>query len=131
MANRLLRQFQYGFENKIVSVFCKFAVGASGAPTLDVAKSKGITSITRNSAGVYTILFNDNFVELFGASPTIILASGSQAAGAGFVVRDSSVATSAKTVQIQFQDGTFAAADIASGASVIVKFDFLDSAKLL
>jgi hypothetical protein len=70
MASRDFDALSYQLEKKIVKIFGRFSVGASGAPTLVTAvattdangntvsvwnPSKGIASITRVSAGKYTI----------------------------------------------------------------------------
>jgi len=53
MANRRFEQFSFGLEKYRVSLYAKVTFGNSGAPTL--GRAKGIASITRNSAGLYTI----------------------------------------------------------------------------
>ena len=59
MANRYLRQFTSSFEPQVVNVFGRVTFGASGAPTLVTASSKGIKSISRVSAGKYTIVLGN------------------------------------------------------------------------
>lgn len=63
MANRQFRsEFRFGFEAMPVSLFAKVTFGASGAPTL--SNAGGVKSITRNSAGDYSILLQDNYNRL-------------------------------------------------------------------
>lgn len=55
MANRYSRQFLNTIEPQVFDLFAKVTFGASGAPTLVAANSKGIKSISRVSAGKYNI----------------------------------------------------------------------------
>lgn len=55
MANRYYEQFRLSLEKKVVDLYLRVSFGASGAPT--IVRGKGIASITRNSAGRYTIVF--------------------------------------------------------------------------
>lgn len=57
MANRNMGNRIYSFERDRKIVNAKVAIGATGAPTLDTANSKGVLSVVRNSAGDYTITF--------------------------------------------------------------------------
>lgn len=63
MANRRMYQFAGNNVAGVSRIFAKVAVGASGAPTLTTSGVSGnnsyITSITRNSAGDYTIALAD------------------------------------------------------------------------
>lgn len=76
MANRFLQQFRYSFEKSIVDVYFKVTIGATGAPTLDAANSKGVKSIARNSAGKYTVTLQDTYIKLLDFDVTELLASG-------------------------------------------------------
>jgi hypothetical protein len=125
MANRLMRQFHYGLENKVVDLYAKVAVGAAGAPTLNAPYSKGIKSVTRASAGKYTITLQDPYVSLMMCSDMVVFAAGSPVA-ASMVVRSFDT-TVAKTVVVEFLDATFTAADLPSGSTVLLKFELKDS----
>lgn len=57
MANRNMGNRIYSFERDRKIVNAKVAIGATGAPTLDAANSKGVISVVRNSAGDYTFTF--------------------------------------------------------------------------
>lgn len=46
----------------------KFNFGATGAPTLATDQAKGVASITRDSAGLYSIVFEDKFPTLIGVN---------------------------------------------------------------
>lgn len=75
MANRLMagRSFSHERERKVVNARVTF--GATGAPTLDAANSKGVLSVTRQAAGIFTFQFGttsngvsalDTYVKLLG-----------------------------------------------------------------
>lgn len=102
------------------------AIGASGAPTLSAAKSLGVASIARNSAGNYTITLSDKYMDLLHAEISRQLASGAPAAVGGFVVRSQDVAA-AKTIVVQFVDASGAAVDPASGTTLRIKLDLKNS----
>lgn len=125
MANRLMQQFQWSLEKKMVHLYGKVAIGASGAPTLDAANSKGIASIVRNSAGKYTITLQDPYVQFMSFVPTIQLASGSP--GVVQQVVRSVDTTVAQTVVVEFLDATLTAADIANGATLFFKVVLKDT----
>lgn len=125
MANRRFNQFRYSLENAMCDIYAKVAIGAAGAPTLDVAKSKGVASIVRDSAGLYTVTLSDAYVDLFMVQATVELASGSPASELA-VVRAYDV-SGAKTIQIGFLNGSFAATDIANGAVLKLKFELKNS----
>jgi hypothetical protein len=81
MANRYTNQFRAQLEKRVSSIFAHVSFGAAGAPTLDVPNSKGVVSITRDSAGVYTIVFGtqarmlDTYVKLLSVSKAMLVAS--------------------------------------------------------
>lgn len=76
MANSMLYQFRYSYERDLVDVYAKITIGATGAPTL--TQAKGVSSITRVSAGLYDVVLKDNFYlfmmahqsQLFATAPT-------------------------------------------------------------
>lgn len=61
MSNRRFNQFRLQLEKKVVDLYAKVTIGATGAPTLVTAYSKGIASIARNSAGNYTVTLDDKY----------------------------------------------------------------------
>lgn len=69
MANRRFTQFFYTPHAMPVLIDGNFAVGATGA--VGTVVGTGISSVTRLSAGIYMIKFQDNYTKLFGASATI------------------------------------------------------------
>lgn len=60
MANRSFVLPSFQLEKQVVRLYAQVTFGASGAPTLVTANSKGILSVTRNSAGKYTFVFGTN-----------------------------------------------------------------------
>jgi hypothetical protein len=120
--NRMYRQFQYGLENKVVTLFLKVAVGAAGAPTISSSLSKGIASIARNSAGKYTITLQDPYVGLLQFTQSKEKASGSPAGLGGCVVRSVDTVT-AKTIVIENLDTSGVAEELASGTTLRIKID--------
>lgn len=125
MANRYFNnQFQYSFEQMPVSLFLKASIGASGAVTLDAANSKGIASITKETAaGQYTIVLQDSYKKLLCIHEQQLLAAGTAAAPIMVVISES-VATSAKSIVVQHNavDGT-TAANMASGTVIRMRLD--------
>lgn len=63
MANRNFNRVQ-ALAKEIKFLHGKVAIGATGAPTLNVNNSLGIASITRDSAGVYILTLDDKYNSL-------------------------------------------------------------------
>lgn len=124
--NRYMSQFRYSLENKMIDIYARVAIGASGAPTLNAPLSKGVTSITRNSAGLYTIVFNDRYVNLLNFNINIFLAAGTSSIGE-VILRANNIATSTRSVQVQFNNSAGAAVDPANGVTLYCKFEFKGS----
>ena len=86
-------------EKQPVDLYAQVAIGATGAPTLSVANSKGIASIARNSAGQYTITLQDPYVRLMMAQAVVQNSTGISASpDLGIISMD---VVSAQTVVIQ------------------------------
>lgn len=124
MANRLFNQFRYGLEKKIVDIYCKAAIGATGAPTLNVASSKGVASIARTGVGAYTITMSDPYVDLMMIQFAFLTAGTNTATGFNIVAVDSKVA---KTYQILFVNSAGAAVELAASSTLSLKFELKDS----
>lgn len=131
MANRRFQQFQMSLEKRQVSIFAHVTFGASGAPTLDVSNSKGVVSVTRNSAGVYTFVFGtdsqhlDPFVKLLSVKKVFMSASGTP--DREMVIRANNISNvSLASIQIEFDVETVAT-DPANGSEVFMEFVFGDS----
>lgn len=59
--------FYKGAQSKEIDtkvLYCKAAIGASGAPTIDTAASKGIASIALDATGDYTITLSEKYNSL-------------------------------------------------------------------
>lgn len=64
MANRAYVLPSFQLEKQVVRLYAQVTFGSSGAPTLVAANSKGIVSVTRNSAGKYTFVFGTKTASL-------------------------------------------------------------------
>lgn len=121
MANRYFTQFIRSLAKDPVFLFGRVTFGAAGAPTLDAVNSKGIKSITRNSAGNYTVVLGsalavDVYPRLFNVTGVFIKASGTPAAPGHYLVSQQVATAASPSFIIQFLavDGT-TATDPASG----------------
>ena len=112
MAGSRLFQFRYSYERDLVDIFAKVTYGSSGAPTL--SQAKGVVSITRDSAGKYTLVLKDNFYLFMNMQNTQVVSSGVPAAPIFHVVSETVNATT-KNIVIQFLSDASVATDPASG----------------
>lgn len=76
MANRWFNQFRKQLEKEVVDLWATVTIGSTGAPTLVTAKSKGVSSIVRNSAGTYTVTLQDTYQRLLDMDVTTQNATG-------------------------------------------------------
>lgn len=119
MANRNLFQFQYSYQRDLVHIFAQVSFAAAGAPTL--VSGKGVASITRNSAGLYTIQLQDSFAGVMQIDHKPLLAAGAPAAPLMVIRSVSNINDlSAPSVQVGFTDETGVATDPASGEQVLI-----------
>lgn len=118
--NLQLFQFRYSAERDLVDLYLKVSIGATGAPT--IVLGKGITSITRNSAGNYTILLKGNANKLMDMSCSQIVAAAGAAAPMVVVASEQVSSTSAPSLILQMRaiDNT-TATDPASGEVLMIK----------
>lgn len=79
MANAYMYQFRFSPVPAVSELFAKITIGATGAPTLSAANSKGIASITRNAAGKYTIVLNDSWNKFLNLKACFLSSSGAAA----------------------------------------------------
>jgi hypothetical protein len=114
MANQYGRQFSLTKEPQVWKFYGVVTFGSSGAPTLGTAK--GITSITRNSAGKYTIKLSDAYVGFLMVATKQLVASGAPAAPFCHMVSEAVATAGTQSVVIQYLavDNT-TATDPASG----------------
>jgi hypothetical protein len=105
----------------VVGLFCKIVVGASGAVTSGTGQ--GITSVTKEAAaGAYTILLNDSYNSLLGASITLLDSADSSPATVAVDCRiEAETVSSTKTVVLQgYNADDGAVDDFAEGAILYV-----------
>lgn len=132
MANRWFNQFQNTLDKGIVELHGRVSIGASGAPTLQkmtaaetyaTASSNGyagIKSITRNSAGDYTIVTQDKYVRFISVIVIFITPTTGVPAAPSVAVKAMNATT--PTINIVCSDlETPAATDPASGETMLIK----------
>lgn len=113
-----------------VCLFGRFTVGATGAPTLNAAQSKGILSIARTGVGAYTInlggpagvdtyqrLMSMDYVSVF-ATPASINA---------YIVQDNSATSASPNIKIQFVSAAGTAVELANGEDIRLELIFSNS----
>lgn len=129
MANRLFIPPLGSLEVGVVKLWCSITVGATGAVT--TSSGKGIASVTRNSAGNYTVALSDTYNSLLHASWSLLHSASSDPATVGVFMRTASQAVSSGTapaVVLQcFTGDDGAAADPASGAVITAEFTLKNS----
>lgn len=142
MANR------YGYNNAqtlapgVVKVFARVTFGAAGAPTLVTSStnsgspSRGVVSVTRNGAGIFTFVFGtlssslDVYNALLGYNVTYdtIGAPGVPAAPLNYLSGNAVSTVGSASLQLTFLDAdTPAATDPGNGEAIYVEFTFKNS----
>jgi hypothetical protein len=129
MANRFFNQFSLGLEKAPVRLYAKVAIGASGAPTISAANSKGVASITRNSAGNYTIVLQDTYVKLMSISAKGQNSTGISASPDMGVKTISVTSLTSPSVNVVFSTGGVAT-DPASGDTLYFEIVLSNSTAL-
>lgn len=119
MAERSFRQFINLFEARPVMLFANISIGASGAPTLN-ANSRGIKSVTRNSAGDYSIALEDKYTKLLEMNSNFITSTGTDAALEPTITSDSSAAA-VPLIRIVYRVAAGTATDPSNGAIALIK----------
>ena len=125
MANRQFDQFRYSLEKVVRELFASVSFGASGAPTIVAATSKGISSITRTGTGAYTIQLSDKYTRLLAMHATAVIASGAGSTAPSLVVKADSVSSTGQITVVFNAAGT--AADPASGEVKLLQILLKDS----
>lgn len=129
MSNRYFQQIQYSLERAVTSVFARVSFGAAGAPTLIANRSKGVYSVSRNSAGLYTVTFGlnaqalDKYNFYLGTELSWLQPTSQVPDAPHFFVQNDLTATSS-TLQIQFFSPSGEARDPASGDVASLEFKF-------
>lgn len=128
MADRMFTQGLGQLEKRTVTLMGEVTIGATGAPTLVTAKSKGIKSITRVSAGQYRVVLQDTYVRLF-ACWVAFLADAAPAAPAVNTMVTGTNTSNRASPQITFQcrSNAGAATDPASGEVMALEIALGDS----
>lgn len=114
MASRVDLKSVGAVGSREVNLSCKFTTTTSGAFT--TSTKKGVTSITRNSAGKYTFVFTDKWVDYKAVVFTLQGVGASPGAGKAVTCEVLSYTTSTKTMVVQLLS-TVTAADVEDGAT--------------
>lgn len=128
MANRLMNQFRYSLEKKVVDLFADVTFGATGAPTLVAKNSKGVKSITRSSAGKYVITLQDSYARLLMVKHAFINATA-PASPSSYIVSQTVGTANPPTITVQF-NAAGTATDPASGEEALIQFVLSDSSAI-
>lgn len=137
MANRYFNQFNLALEKSVVNIFARVTFGSTGAPTLVTTnnQSKGVVSVTRNSAGKYTFVFGAGATKLDTYYKLLMVKhvfdetanSGTAPAAPGMYITGNSIATiGTSSIQIVF-NAAGTATDPASTEAVNLHFIFSNS----
>lgn len=116
-------QFSYSFAGQRVSILAKISIAAAGAPTLVSGTGMGVSSVTRNGAGDYSLLLDQAFYSLLGVNVSILSGTSAPAAPSMNIRADSVAVPAAPLVRVQFRDISGAAADPASGEVLYLIID--------
>jgi hypothetical protein len=133
MADRSFHRHLGSLEIDVVTLYANVSIGATGAPTLNTSPgSKGITSVTRNSAGDYTFQFDDKYQKLLWADVIVLDATLSNPSTVGMVGTIKAVNepnTNGMTVEVVFYEMANAATavDPRNGAKVLACFHVRNS----
>ena len=125
MANRSFQRLQ-ALDKEIKIIHGQFAVGGSGAPTLSASKSVGVKSVTRNSAGDYTLVLGvpsgdtDKYSHFFGMYFDIqkSTALGGTTGGMAFQLKGAPTVSTNGTINFIALDKDGSAAEIGNGETV-------------
>lgn len=129
MANRRFNQFREALIPGSVDLFAQVTFGASGAPTLSGTAplpNRGIKSITRLSAGKYTILLQDSYYALLNVTHAFIEASGAPASPSMYISSNAVTTASAPAITVQF-NAAGTATDPASGEIALIQIALKNS----
>ena len=119
MAKRRLFQYQYSFQRDLVHIFADVTFGSSGAPTL--VSGKGISSITRLSAGKFQIQLQDPFAGVMMVSKVNKMASGAPASPVMVLNDVSNISQlTGGLIVLTFETSGGTATDPASGEEILM-----------
>jgi len=131
MSNYYFRsQFNFSNSAKPVTLRAKIAIGASGDPSIVSGTGMGIASVSRDSAGKFTIALSRPFHDLMSVHLMPIAASaspGSCAAPVMNIISEDVANQSAPELKIRSNDYTGVATDPAEGEVLLVEIVLNDS----
>lgn len=120
MANRTWRLPAGGLEIDVVELFGSITIGSTGA--VSSSSGKGIGTVTRTSAGLYSIPLSDTYNAFLFANTVVLHSTDDDPSSTGVLCRIKSQAvtsTTAPLITIQFYNSTNGGAvDPVSGAIV-------------
>lgn len=120
MANRTFSKAIFSSEIAPTHVYMQVNIGASGAPTIITGKA-WVLSMTRNSAGDYTIVFKDNYNSVLGVRHMFNSGSSAPASPSMWLKTDSITSTTSPSLRVVFNTGG-TATDPASGEKLYMTF---------
>jgi len=144
MANHTFIDYSLSLHKRLVNLYAVVNIGATGAPTFQkwdpVARSysaaaatgwKGVKSIVRVSAGLYTITLLQPYNVFLGAGVTFQQATASAAPLTIWPTPNANLnSASAPTIQIQFLNTSGVATDPASGEQIVINLNLADSTSI-
>ncbi len=117
MGNFRTNQFSYSFAQP-THLYAAVSIAAAGAPTIVANTGMGISSITRNSTGNYTIALSQAYYALLMLKE-VQISSSAPTAPDMYIVTNSVTSSTAPAVTVQFNSaGT--ATDPASGTIILI-----------
>ena len=125
MANRLYSERWGTLEKSLVTIFADVTIGATGAPTIVTKNSKGLKSITRNSAGDYTMILQDQYYRLLNLSVLVIKATSAAASAITLKAVNTKAAGGASIEFVMFAAAV--ATDPASGEELLIEIELSNS----
>ncbi len=117
MANRNFHRVQ-SLTREVKSLYAYVSIGATGAPTLSTDNSVGVTSISRDSAGVYIVTLDDKYNRLVHFNVMMLEATAEDLT---FQVESEDV-DGAKTIQFQCKAAAVET-DPSNGSVLLIKID--------
>lgn len=124
MANRNFNRKQ-ALEREVKDLYLEVSFGATGAPT--IVSGVGITSITRNDAGDYTIVLDDRYHGGLKYFDGVLLDAAAE--DIYFQLQESRVASATKDLDIFCLTGS-SATDPSNGSKAYFKFEVKTSTVL-
>lgn len=118
MANRTYNRRQ-ALEKEVKDLYIKISIGASGAPSLVSGAAIGAASISRNSAGDYTLVLQDRYVALKYMDAILL---DSAAEDIRVQLKSEAINSSAKSVSFFTLTGA-TPTDPSNGAQILLKLE--------